>query len=128
MSSPDENERAIPELVQERARETREVAARAVVKCQAVSTSASHYPTLCIGMRAALACVPDNHDGKGLSFTRGWLDGDSGRPRYLGVIYKRTARDAGTVLNICPWCGASVRFDEMTSSAGSTAAPNVGPK
>lgn len=69
-------------------------------------------PTLCIGMRDALTNVPDNHEGKGLSLTCGWLDGEQGKPRYLGVIYRRTARDAGTVLNTCPWCGASVRFDK----------------
>jgi len=27
------------------------------------------------------------------------------------VVYKTYGGDPGTVLNFCPWCGASVRFD-----------------
>lgn len=94
------------------------------MKCQAASLPYVR-PTLCLGMRSALAGIPENHEGKGLSLTRGWIGDEKGKPRYLGVVYKRTSRDAGTVLNTCPWCGASVRFDEMTSSAGDEGAHNV---
>lgn len=32
----------------------------------------------------------------------------------LGVVYKRSARDAGVMLNVCPWCAKPIRFGAAT--------------
>ena len=65
----------------------------------------------CEGMRLALEGIPENHEGKGLSLSRGWF-GEEPRPRVGGIFFARKARDAAPlVLNFCPWCGASIRFD-----------------
>ncbi len=61
----------------------------------------------CEGMRLALTGTPENHDGKGLSVSRGWL-GDEEKPRFLGVTYKPRPRAQGLVLNHCPWCGQRI--------------------
>ena len=66
----------------------------------------------CAGMKLALSNVPINHEGKGLALSYGWLSGceeECAKP--LGVIYHGKARDTGLVLNLCPWCGASLRID-----------------
>lgn len=65
----------------------------------------------CQGMQLALKDVPENHEGKGLSISRGWY-GQEPMPRVGGVTYARKAQDTGAlVLNFCPWCGACIRFD-----------------
>lgn len=71
----------------------------------------------CLAMFEALRNVPENYDGKGLSVSRGWL-GDEQQPRLLGVTYKRKRGDDGIVLNFCPWCGHSIRFDEPGKEGG----------
>jgi hypothetical protein len=59
----------------------------------------------CTGMSAALRPVDENHEGKGLSVSRGWV-GDEEKPRVIGVVYRPTARAQGFLLNVCPWCEA----------------------
>jgi len=34
----------------------------------------------------------------------------TGKTRYGGIIYRKTANDKGTMLNYCPWCGAKIQF------------------
>lgn len=65
----------------------------------------------CAGMRLALADAPENHEGKGLSVSRGWLN-EKGPAKLLGVTYHARARDQGIVLNFCPWCATRIRFNE----------------
>jgi hypothetical protein len=65
----------------------------------------------CEGMRLALAGVPENFEGKGLTLARGWY-GNESRPRVGGVHYNRMSKTKeGLLLNFCPWCGHSIRFD-----------------
>lgn len=51
--------------------------------------------------------------GKGLSsFVLHNLDGKSpffGKHRFAGIVYRESASDNGTMINYCPWCGASLR-------------------
>lgn len=70
----------------------------------------------CAGMTMALYGTPENHEGKGLSESRGWL-GDEKAPRKIGVTYRTKARADALILNFCPWCGKRIRFDE-TAEAG----------
>jgi len=69
----------------------------------------------CAGMAMALEGAPQNGSGKGLSVSVGWAENDppATRPRILHVVYLRKARDAGIILNTCPWCGERIRFDEL---------------
>ena len=30
--------------------------------------------------------------------------------RYGGVIYRESAKDEGTLLNFCPWCGEKIQY------------------
>jgi hypothetical protein len=79
---------------------------------------AGTFARWCGGMSDALQGVPDNFGGKGLTVRRGWLlkaDGtEEDRARVLGVTYNRKAKDDGTVVNFCPWCGERIRFDEKS--------------
>lgn len=72
----------------------------------------------CEGMKLAL-CEGDRlgTESKGLHVAFGWF-GDERRPRRGGVTYNRKARDReGLMLNFCPWCGHSIRFDEEPTAA-----------
>jgi len=48
-------------------------------------------------------------EGKGLAEMRGFVDGKPGVV-FLGVVYRSKARSPGFVLNVCPWCGAALRW------------------
>lgn len=63
----------------------------------------------CAGMRIALEGSHENSTGKGLSVTRGFL-GEEKTPRLIGVTYRSSSKHEGIVLNLCPWCGRSIRF------------------
>ena len=67
----------------------------------------------CSGMSLALRGVPENHEGKGLSVSRGWL-GEEEHARVIGITYRAKAKDMGVILNFCPWCGMRIRFDESS--------------
>lgn len=71
----------------------------------------------CEGMALALHGVPQNGTGKGLSASRGWVGEPLGTdpPKLIGVTYHTKARDPGIILNLCPWCGERIRFDEEVS-------------
>ncbi len=66
----------------------------------------------CAGMRIALEGSHENSTGKGLSVTRGFL-GEEKTLRLIGVTYRSSSKHEGIVLNLCPWCGRSIRFDNM---------------
>ena len=63
------------------------------------------YLVWCDAMREAL----NPGDGKGLCLLFGIPEGEQS-PRKLGVAYRRSARDQGFVLNVCPWCRAKINF------------------
>ena len=78
------------------------------MKCSKLGPSAAAF---CVGMQSAIANVPENYEGKGLTISRGWL-GDEKQPRLLGIVYRARNRGETFVLNFCPWCGADIRFDK----------------
>lgn len=41
--------------------------------------------------------------GKGLSMPQ-VCNMNTGKIRYIGIVYKTSAKDPGLLLNICPWC------------------------
>lgn len=65
----------------------------------------------CVGMASAMAGVPENHEGKGLSPSRGWFTNDTRGALRRWVTYHARPRDRGLIVNYCPWCGADIRFD-----------------
>lgn len=86
-------------------------------------------PKCAMGTRRLIACVAmgealrDEHlspESKGLHLLR---ELDDKGVRAIGVAYSRTTRDrAPVVLNVCPWCGASLFGAELaarTEAAGS---------
>lgn len=34
----------------------------------------------------------------------------TGKSRYIGIVYRKTANDKGTMLNFCPWCGEKIQY------------------
>jgi len=38
------------------------------------------------------------------------MDTTTFEEEFVGVVYKTNAKDKGLMLNVCPWCGGSVRF------------------
>jgi len=69
------------------------------------------FAVWCEGMKLTLGPSPEtDRETKGLGVSVGWL-GDEKQPRLIGIVYRPKARAQGIVLNHCPWCGASLRFD-----------------
>jgi hypothetical protein len=66
----------------------------------------------------------DNGTRVGLDFAN-TCDLKSGKFAPLGYLYRRTPKDKGIVLNLCPWCGADFRKlwprEWMLKRAGSAA-------
>lgn len=82
-------------------------------------------PQICEGMRLALRDVPVNFEGRGLVMSLGWIEGDGPSPEhpnnphappYVGATYK-PKRGEVLVVNYCPWCGESVRWDAPPESS-----------
>jgi hypothetical protein len=65
------------------------------------------FATYCAGMKEALKWQTE--EGKGLSELHGFVEGASD-VQLLGVAYRNKARAEGAVLNVCPWCGESLRW------------------
>jgi hypothetical protein len=64
-------------------------------------------------MREALnGTQAEAKEGKGLSTVVGWTDDmpKDARPRLLGITYRPKSRAPGFLLNMCPWCGAPLKF------------------
>lgn len=56
----------------------------------------------CVGMASALSGVPENHEGKGLSPSRGWFTNDTRGALRRWVTYHAAPRDRGLIVNYCP--------------------------
>lgn len=36
----------------------------------------------------------------------------TGKERCLGVVYQKSRKDRGLMLNLCPWCGENILFEK----------------
>jgi hypothetical protein len=73
-------------------------------KCRKVGQRFGSY---CTGMREALK--GQTQEGKGLAEMVGFVDGVDGA-RLLGIVYRVKAKTSGLILNVCPWCGETVKW------------------
>lgn len=58
----------------------------------------------CPGMAYALD-RPERRDRTGIEFAH-VFDLKGGAMRPIGYLYRRTSKDGGIILNLCPFCGA----------------------
>lgn len=73
-------------------------------KCRRLGRRFASY---CAGMKEGLK--GQTEAGKGLSELHGFVEGASD-VQLLGVAYRNKARVPGALLNVCPWCGESLRW------------------
>ena len=74
-----------------------------VSQCRKVSRRFAVY---CTAMAQMLR--EQKEDGKGLSEMSAW-EGEEG-VTLIGLIYREKYKAQGIMLNLCPWCGESLRW------------------
>jgi hypothetical protein len=85
-------------------------------QCRRIGQRFAFY---CDPMRESLTHSTDN--GKGLAEMQGWPVDEQGQSegerRLLGVVYRIRAGHHGFMLNVCPWCKASLEWSEPAPSS-----------
>jgi len=78
-----------------------------IEKCKQVTKT---YAVYCTAMKQALSA--QNPHGKGLSEFVVWEELDTPKPstKLIGLLYRETSKAPGIMLNLCPWCGESLKW------------------